>query len=603
MATRQRTRSGRPRRGPGGFLADRRRVVLSVVGVVVVLGAAFFAWDAYRAAQALQEAEDRAGVMQQDIVDGDVDAARRSLKLFDASTSRARESTDGPHWWLAAHVPLIGQNADAVQTVARELDEVSDDVLPGVVDVADKVRLETFRPKNGRMDLEAVASVGPVLANAAVVLEDGNQEVAAFDVDGLIGPLRRPMTNLQDRFNRAAGAASSANEAARLLPSMLATDGKRRTYLLLIMNNAEVRSLAGMPGSVAVLTAKNGRVKMREQGGIQDVRPLARPPKGTKLTKDEKGVFQSTVATDMRDTAIHPDFPRAAQLAAGVVGKRWDVKFDGAIGVDPVTLGYMLKGLGPVDVIPNVTLNNRNAVSTLLNGIYRTYPHSPAKQDAVFEKAARRIFNATVDGKGNSQGVIKALVRAVGERRLMVWSRDDTEQKRIETSGISGAIDTGSGRPQVGVYVNDNGSTKMEYYLGMSTTLQSETCLDDGSQELRTTTMLVSTAPLSAGQLPESVVGNGMYVKRGNMLLGVMVMGPRGGDIISMTVDGVRAPVGSTKLGDRPVAKVARELPPGQNSVIVTRMKTAAAGSGDPELRTTPGIAPLDETAEPSSCD
>jgi hypothetical protein len=305
----------------------------------------------------------------------------------------------------------------------------------------------------------------------------------------------------------------------------------------------------------------------------------------------------------MRDTAIHPDFPRAAQLAAGVVGKRWDVKFDGAIGVDPVTLGYMLKGLGPVDVAPTVTLNNRNAVSTLLNGIYRTYPNSPAKQDAVFEKAARRIFNATVDGKGNSQGVIKALVRAVGERRLMVWSRDDTEQKRIETSGISGAIDTGSGRPQVGVYVNDNGSTKMEYYLGMSTTLQSETCLDDGSQELRTTTMLVSTAPLSAGQLPESVVGNGMYVKRGNMLLGVMVMGPRGGDIISMTVDGVPAPVGSTKLGDRPVAKVARELPPGQNSVIVTRMKTAAAGSGDPELRTTPGIAPLDETAEPSSCD
>ena len=38
------------------------------------------------------------------------------------------------------------------------------------------------------------------------------------------------------------------------------------------------------------------------------------------------------------------------------------------------------------------------------------------------------------------------------------------------------------------------------------------------------------------------------------------------------------------------MAKVARELPPGQNSVIVTTMRTPAASPGDPELRTTPGV-------------
>ena len=126
---------------------------------------------------------------------------------------------------------------------------------------------------------------------------------------------------------------------------MLAADGKKRVYLLMIMNNAEIRSLAGMPGSVAEITAKNGKVKMGEQGGIQDVKPLQGA--ADQAHEGEKGVFQTSVATDMRDTAVVPHFPRAAELAA-VVGKRWKEKYDGVIAVDPVSMGYMLAGLGPV---------------------------------------------------------------------------------------------------------------------------------------------------------------------------------------------------------------------------------------------------------------
>ena len=48
------------------------------------------------------------------------------------------------------------------------------------------------------------------------------------------------------------------------------------------------------------------------------------------------------------------------------------------------------------------------------------------------------------------------------------------------------------------------------------------------------------------------------------------------------------------------MAKVARELPPGQSSVIVTTMRTAAANPGDPELRTTPGVLADADRAGPS---
>lgn len=580
---------------------DPRQFALVVGGAVLVLATLFFVWESFRAVDAMRDANDRAEVLQENIVNGDVDAARRSLELLDEYTSRARANTDGPRWWLAAQVPVLGRNVDAVRTVARELDQISDEVLPGVVDLADKVQLETFRPQDGRINLEEVAAAAPVLVTADDVLSEGNREVGAFDVDGLVGPLQGPMRSLQERFDRTAVAASAANDAAKLMPTMLAADGEERTYLLIILNNAEVRSLGGMPGSFAEISTQGGKIEMGEQGGTLDIRTLAKPP--VEMTKAERSIFQNTTATDIRNTGIHPDFPRAAELAAGIAGKRWKEKYDGVVAVDPVALGYMLNGLGPIDVGDGLTIDANNAVSTLLNLVYLKYPTEPLKQDDVFENAARRIFDATVAGTGNSVAVIRALVRGVSERRVMLWSRDEAEQKRIQSSGIANALDSGSGRPQVDVFVNDGGMGKMTYYLGMGTKVQSEQCLDGDAQELRTTTTLTSNAPPTARSLPPSIVGLGQAVRIGNMLIGVMIFGPQGGEITSMTVDGQRAPVGGAEFDDRPVAKVARELPPGQSSVIVTTMKTPSASPGDPELRTTPGVVLNADSAEESACD
>jgi hypothetical protein len=606
MTTRRRLRRRRFARAQlGGFVEtigkDRRRLMLVVAGFLLVLAIGVTTWEAFRAVSSISEAEQTSEVLTDDIVEGDVDAARVSLEKLDESTSRAANSTNGPIWWLGAHVPLLGRNVDALRTAAREIDQVTDEALPGIVDVADKVRLETFRPKDGRLDLAAVAEAAPAIARADEVLADANRDIAAFDVDGLISPVREPMSQLQAKFDSTATAAGAANEATKLLPSMLAADGKKRVYLLMIMNNAEVRSLAGMPGSVAEITAKSGVVKMEDQGGIQDIKPLKKPP--SKLTEAEQGVFQTSAATDMRDTAVVPHFPRAAELTAAVVGERWKEKYDGVISVDPVSMGYLLAGLGPVAIGDGETISASNAVATLLNRVYLKYPTDAVKQDDVFEVAAKRIFDAMVDGQGDSVSVVRALVRGVAERRIMVWSRDQGEQERIQSGFLSGSLNTGSGRPQVGVFVNDGAGSKMEYYLAMDTRVRSEQCLDNGAQELKVTTTLLNNAPANAARLPFSVTGFGDNVTRGHMLLPTMIIGPRGGSIVSMTVDGQPAPNGGAKYLGRPVATVTRQLPPGQSSTIVTVMRTSALSPGDPELRTTPGVVANADSVEPSACD
>lgn len=584
----------------GSLAADRRRFGWSVVAAIALVATLLFSWEAFRAVASLKEADATAEVLKTDIVNGDVDAARLALSEFVDDTSRAENSTNGPVWWLAARIPVLGRNVQAMRIVSREIDHVADDVLPGVVDVADKVRLETFRPSNGRVDLAAVGDAAPILATADNVMTKANREIADIDVESLLPLLREPMRGLQAQFDRTATAASAADDAARLLPPMIGAGGKKRVYLLLILNNAEVRSLGGMPGSFAELNAKDGKLSMGRQGGISDLYPVAKPP--IRLTRDEKLVFPSAIAGDVRDAAIHPDFPRAAELAAAAATERWKRKYDGVIAVDPVAMSYMLNGIGEVAVGDGMVINASNAVATLLNGVYLKYPTDQNKQDDVFEAAARRIFDATVDGTGDSVLVIRALVRGVTERRVMLWSRNASEQRRIETSGVANLLPRGVDPPQVGVYVSGNGSAKMTYYLGMGTTLRSTACLDGDAQQLRTTTTLVSNAPSNARRLPISIVGFGPYVTEGNIKVGLMVVGPENGTIESMVVDGKSAPTGAAKLLGRPVAKVSRELPPGSSSVIVTTMSTPKSASSDPELRTTPGILRNDDSVGASAC-
>ena len=97
---------------------------------------------------------------------------------------------------------------------------LSDRVLPGVVNVADQVRLETFRPKNNRVNLAAVAEALPVLATADQTLAEADARVMAIDVDRLLPVVRARAGDAQAKVHKTAAAVAAAHDAARLLPTM-----------------------------------------------------------------------------------------------------------------------------------------------------------------------------------------------------------------------------------------------------------------------------------------------------------------------------------------------------------------------------------------------
>ncbi|MDX6276453.1 MAG: hypothetical protein QOJ72_581, partial [Nocardioidaceae bacterium] len=425
--------SGRRNRHLRWYEKITRGQVAAACAAVVVLVVLFFMWEASRATSALRLAGSQAQVLQNQIVAGDDASAAATLRDLQASAHRAKSSTDGPLWSIGSKVPYFGKNVDAVRTVSDVIDNIATDALPPVVKLSKQINLNTYSPHDGAVDLSAIRSAAPSVARASKALDNAKKELRGIDAGSLLVPLRDPVNVVKFKVDSAQSAAYSANLAGKLLPEMLGGTGTRH-YLLLIQNNAEVRSTGGISGSFSVLKARDGKLSMGFQGSVKDLKQFKKPV--VKLTGDEASVLPPTMATDLRDANATPDFPRTGEITAVMAEKRLKQHIDGVISVDPVALGYILAGTGPVKAGAGLVIDQANAVDVLLNSVYQAF-QDPTAQDDVFKRAARNIFNVVKSGKGQPHVVITGLVKAADENRLMVWSSHPSEQRRIATSGVS----------------------------------------------------------------------------------------------------------------------------------------------------------------------
>lgn len=566
----------------------RKRIYGALWGLAALL-VVIFAFQAMKATSALRMASTQAGVLQNQVAGGDVDAAQVTLRGLTESTNEARSNTDGPLWDIAAHIPLLGRNFGAVQTVSAVLDDVATDALPPIVAVAEQVNTNTFSPRGGKVDLAALASIEPSVSKADAALTEAKTRIGDIDADSLLTPLGDPVRNVQDKITTAQAAASSGHLAAKLLPTMLGGEGERR-YMLMIQNNAEIRSTGGITGAFAIIKANKGKLEMGKQGTILDFDPPITKPV-VKATAGERAVFASSMYTDLRNVNFTPDFPRTGEITAKMVKQGLGEDVDGVVSIDPVALSYLLAGTGPVTLDDGTLLSDVNAVPFLLNGVYVQNSDDPNRQDDIFASAARKIFDVVKSGSGDPRLVIGGLVQATLENRLTVWSADEDEEREILPTRLSGRLAADAGEnPHVGVYLNDGASTKMEYYLEYYSTVAANKCLANDQQQLTSNTALTSKAPPNAADL--YVAGKGGYAPKGVMLINVRIYSPYKGAFTRVELDGKAQSISPARHKDRNVVNIPVLIKPGETHVISTTMLSGRGQKGDTIFSTTPGVDP-----------
>nr|WP_244633559.1 DUF4012 domain-containing protein [Aeromicrobium sp. CFBP 8757] len=375
--------------------------------------------------------------------------------------------------------------------------------------------------------------------------------------------------------------------------------GKHR-YLLIFQNNAEIRATGGLPGAYAVLDVNDGKISLGEQGSGASMGNL--PYEATPISQEETDLFDTKLVSDFRDINFTPDFPRAAEIGTAILAREKNIDVDGVLSVDPVTLSYVLEGIGPITLDDGSTLTSSNAVDVLLNGVYVNYPE-PDAQDAFFASATQKIFDKVLAGQGDPTALLKALTKATDERRVQVWTKDSAITDALGDSAVAGKLPTGkAANSAIGIYLNDATGAKMQYYLDYDISAKATRCTESGTQSFETTTTLTSSAPADSAQLPESIRGPGFGAEPGSMLLNYYVYAPNGGKVTALTIDGEDAAYPLTQDG-RGVDLTTVQLDPGQTVTVKATISGSDGQRWATRLLATPSIKPGSESSViPSAC-
>jgi hypothetical protein len=360
--------------------------------------------------------------------------------------------------------------------------------------------------------------------------------------------------------------------------------------------------LGGIPGTVLQLHAQQGKVSLTtvKAGG-----PISWPQSVVAVTESEQALFSDKIGRYFTDVTFTPDFPRAAHIAQVMWKKETGVDVDGVMSVDPVTLAHLLGAIGPVTLTApdgtSLTINQDNAASYLLNGIYVNVL-DPQVQDAIFSAVAREVFDRTIAGSVGAGKVVDALVASANEGRLLVWSQHNGEQRLIDGTVISGdLVPAQQTSPLMGVYFNATSASKMGYYLDRSVTVSSVRCQPDGSRifdaKITLTSML---SPEMAKTLPPYVTG--ADDRSGSIQVNLLLYAPQGGYIQAFSdFDGTPGFFAQRQDGID-VGGLSVVLAPGESKTYNATLMTGNTQPGPIRVRLTPGARPDKVEIDPQQC-
>lgn len=576
------------------WLRDRpARLVLAGASVAGGLFLAWAAWTAWATANDLEEAQESALVLRQELEQGDADGAARALARYQDRAEAARSRTDGPTWWVVEHLPVIGDDAKAVATAAAVLEALGDDGIPQLVDAAELVAARSFNPEDHVFPLETIASVMEPARESEAAFDDAATTLESVDDGKLAGSVSGRFKQLRTMVLTARAALGSAYRAAELMPSLLGANGPR-DHLLVFQNNAELRTLGGLAGSISRIHAEDGEVRVVEQEGTSQYGPLERPV--IKLTRGEQAVFGDTLGQWFMNASLSPDAPRAALLARARWERELGGDIDGVFFVDPVAVSYLLIATGPVDVPGYGSVSSDDVVAKVENQIYLAEP-DVAVQEEYQNAVADAVFDAFAAGRGDPVEVIRMLARAVAEGRVRMHSFNEEEQDQIGGTEIAGEVNPSDGNAHVGIYLNDALESKMTYYLRYNASVVARSC-SGYAQEVVGTVEIVNTLPVGV-EVPPSV--SGIFpgkrffgeIEPGQQRIAVYVMAPAGGRIDELSLDSRSFdPVVVEKFDGRPVAQVVTVIDPGETQEIEFQMRTGPGQTGPVELDVTPGAFP-----------
>jgi hypothetical protein len=570
-----------------------------LAGGVLLLAGVWLVVTGLLARDQLQHVRAEVHRLHGELAVGDLAAARATAADLARHARFAHQLTTGPAWALVADLPGGGEPIRTLRAITAQIDALGTDTLPQLVSARTALDPRTLRRPDGSIDLRPLIAARPALDRASAQLASATATIRRQSGDTWLGSIDDARRSLLDQLGTLGAEVSGADLAARIVPPMLGADGPRR-YLMAFQNEAEARGTGGIPGAFAIVRADRGRLTFER---FEPDDTLGTVPTGLWFGPGYSQLFRGARTTSLYvNTNLSPHFPYAARLWLAMWRAHSGERLAGAIALDPTVLSYLLAVTGPAPLPDGSVLTAQNVVDRTEREIYARFPGNGdiAARKAYLLTVARAATRTVLHTRVSLTALLRAAGRAIGERRLLLYSSDHRLQSLLLRTPLAGAV-VDTARPYVGLSIVNDGGNKLDYYLDRSLSWRRTGC--GSTRDVTVTVRLANTAPASG--LSHYVTSRSdrraYHTEPGDNRLLVSYYATRGAQLSGVEVDGVPGTASAGADLGHPVYTVDLELPRGTTRTIVLQLREPA-GAAPPYVLRQPLVRPLHVSLDDARC-
>lgn len=529
---------------------------------LLVLATGWVVIRGFSAASELQGVATSTSQLRTSIAEQNLARAELVAPRIAQHAASARDLTSDPIWRGFEFVPWLGQNFTAMREIAEIADSVATDAVTPLLGIAGDVDLAGLGVSGASIDYSPLAAAEEPLAAASATLAAAEIRAQQIDAGAALTPFADAVRDMRDVVTKTATAVGAIHGASVLLPTMLGGDTPRN-YLVVMQDNAELRSSGGIVRSLTLLHAEGGKITIVQQASTRDFPGLESP---LPLSESTIALFGDRPGVAVQDITSIPDFTEAGPILALRWQQRFGQSVDGVIAIDAVVAKYLIDATGEVSFGP-FTADADSILPILLSEMY-TSVTDPNQSDDVFVQAANAVLVASLSST-QPQKIIGALSASADEDRIRVWSAHPEEQRLLAASSLGGALPVDGERgASVGVLFNDATGGKMDFHTAAAISTAVGECRGERATQVQVT--WTNDAPQDAAEtLPESVTGGGGEIDPGDVRTLIAVYGPEGATLRSTDRDGDEAEdAQTTTLGTREIVQLDVLLAPGESTTI-----------------------------------
>jgi Protein of unknown function (DUF4012) len=458
-----------------------------VGGLIGALALVDGAWATNSAVRGLSQVRHQLELAVEDLFAGRVQDAATRFGLARTFADRAAGLTAHPAAAVADVLPLVGDDVDAIQTMARSVSRVADagSSLVAAARAADWDGTLPGTRVGGSIPIEPIRATTPHLDRATEHLEQAARILAPVRAKELVGPVADAARTVRSAIADRGNLVRAAADATRLLPALLGDEESRR-YFLALQNLSAPRGTGGFLGLYGVLEIDRGRLSLGELGHVSTLRRVApvEAPEDVRARYGRFGGLTHPIAAN-----YSPDFPTSAEVMLAMAEPSLG-RLDGVIGADPVWLSDVLRAYGPVETSAwPERLTYRNISAVLQRDSFLL---GQAESNRAQEALARAVFEAILERPLPVRGLAAAVAGGTEERHLQIYSRDPDEQALLGELGAAGDVQM----PQQPLFVVWQDATSGRAGFFAHRQIRHRVLLrEDGSADVETTVTLQNEAP------------------------------------------------------------------------------------------------------------